>query len=102
MLIQDLEQATLDFIRTIFNVEYTGKIKVSKIDPIGYEVVLYPQGELVPMVIYGELDDTSFLKYLKQELRTKNFHLSTYGQLNKREPVICNPISKSCSCNDIR
>jgi hypothetical protein len=41
MLIQDIEQATLDFIRTFSKREYIGKIKVEKLIPKGYEVTLY-------------------------------------------------------------
>lgn len=100
MSIQDIKQATLDFIKTYSNKEYIGKITVNKLDPVGYEVIIYPQGTYVPMVFYAELEDEKFLKYLKEEIRIKKFHLSNYGQLDKREPDLCYPINKSCSCND--
>ena len=50
------------------------------------------------MVFYAELDDSKILKYLKEEIRNKKFHLSQYGVLNKREPDLCYPINKSCNC----
>ena len=98
MSIQDIEQATLDLIRKFSNYDYTGPIKVSKLNPIGYEIILYPQGQYVPMVFYAELEDDKFLKYLREEIRTKKFHLSQYGVLNKRERETCYPINKSCNC----
>lgn len=96
----DIEQAIRDFIKIISKKEYIGKIKVLELQPQGYEVTLYPQGEYVPMVFYAELDDESFLKYLKEEIRNKKFHFSEYGVLNKFEPDMCRPIKNSCSCND--
>lgn len=99
---QDIEQAILDFIKTYSNKDYVGKIKINNLIPKGYEVILYPQGEFVPLVFYAELDDDKFLKYLKEEIRNKKFHLSNYGELNKREPNLCYPINNSCSCNDKR
>jgi hypothetical protein len=59
---------------------------------------MYPQGQYVPMVFYAELDDDKFLKYLREEIRIRNYHLAQYGELNKRER--CYPITKPCSCND--
>lgn len=100
MQVTDIEQVTLDFIKNFSKKEYIGKIVVNKLNPIGYEVILYPQGEYVPMVFYAELDDSDFLKYLREEIRNKSFHLSQYGVLNKREPDLCYPINNSCSCND--
>lgn len=98
MLIQDIEQATRDLIQKFSNYNYVGPIQVNKLNPIGYEVILYPQGQYVPMVFYAELDDKNFLKYLQKEIRAKSFHLSQYGILNKREPNTCYPINKSCNC----
>lgn len=100
MQTQDIEQATRDFIRTFSNKEYVGKVKVIELQPQGYEVTIYPQGEYVPMVFYAELDDKAFLKFLKDEIRTKKFQFSEYGVLNKLEPDRFYPSKNICSCND--
>lgn len=102
MLIQDIEQVTRDFIKMFSNKEYTGTITVNKLNPIGYEVILYQQGTYVPMVFYAELEGNDFIKFLREEIRAKKFHLSQYGQLNKIEPTTCVPTSKACKCNDKR
>lgn len=96
----DVKQATLDYIKAFYNLDYIGKIQVEKIDPIGFQVTLYPQGIYVPTVFYAELDDTAFLKYLRDQIRTKGYHLQWYGDLNRREP--CYPSSKPCNCHDKR
>ncbi len=100
MSIQDIEQATLEFIRVFYNLNYTGKIEVDKLDPVGFSVTLFPQGQYVPVVFYAELDDNKFLKYLKEEIRNRKYHLQWYGELNKREKDLCCPINKSCNCHD--
>lgn len=100
MLIQDIEQATREFIKNFYNLVYTGKLEVTKLNPIGYSVTLFPQGRYVPMTFYAELDDEKFLKYLKEEIRNRKLHLQWYGELNKREPDLCYPINKSCKCHD--
>lgn len=100
MLIQDLEQVILEYIRDIFKKEYIGKIVIKKLNPIGYSVSLFPQGQYHPHVFDAELEDDKFLKYLKQELRNRRYHLQWYAELNLRDPVPCVPIKKSCSCND--
>ncbi len=102
MSIQDIEQATLEFIKDFYKKEYIGRIEVEKLDPEGYSVSLYPQGYYVPTVIYAELNDDKFIKYLREEIRNRKYHLQWYGQLNKREPDLCYPINKSCDCHDKR
>lgn len=96
----DIEQATLEFIRTFYKKEYVGKIEVEKLNPVGFSVTLYPQGQYVPNTFYAEIDDKKFLKYLREEIRNKKFHLYWCGELNKREPDLCYPINKSCNCHD--
>ena len=100
MQIQDIEQATLEFIKDFYKKEYTGKIEVKKLEPKGYSVTLFLQGRYVPTTFYAELDDDKFLKYLREEIRNKKYHLQWYGELNKREPYSCYPINKSCKCHD--
>lgn len=88
MQVMDIEQATLDLIKTFYKVEYTGKITVDKLEPQGYCITLFPQGQYVPTIFYAELDDKKFLKYLREEIRNRKFHLQQYGVLNKVDPII--------------
>jgi len=53
-----------------------------------------------PLVIYAELEDEKFLKFLKDELKTKRFNLIYYGELNLTYPYDCSPRNTACNCND--
>lgn len=57
MTIQELEQVTLEYLRDIHNAEYIGKLKVSKLSPIGYEIRLGMNTPECPDIIYAELED---------------------------------------------
>lgn len=96
MQTEDIEQATLELIRTFYKKEYIGKIEVKKLEPKGFCVTLFPQGQYIPTTFYAEIDDKKFLKYLREEIRNKKYHLQWYGELNHREPSSCYPINKSC------
>ena len=100
MQTQDIERATLEYIKTFYNLDYVGKIEVKKLDPVGFSVTLFPQGQYVPTTFYAAIEDKKFLKYLREEIRNRKYHLQWYGELNKREPDLCYPINKSCDCHD--
>lgn len=95
-----LEQVTRDYILDIYKKEYIGKIKVQKLDPIGYSIHLGLSVPNRPLVIYAELEDDKFLKFLKQELRARSSHLAYYGKLDLVYPYDCSPRDTSCDCHD--
>lgn len=99
---QELEQVIREYFRTIYNAEYTGKIKVKKLFPYGYEIQLGMNTPECPDTIYAELEDNKFLEFLKEELRHRRFNTIFYGKLNKTMAPECNIINKACSCNDKR
>lgn len=99
MTTQELEQVILEYIRDIYKKEYIGKIKIEHLNP-GYCVKLGMNTPETPIVIYGELEDKQFLKFLKNDLKSRNFHFSHYGCLKSDYPIDCNPISTVCGCND--
>lgn len=100
MTTKELEQLTLEYIRDIYKKEYIGKIEVQKLDPIGYSIRLGMITPLAPLVICGMLDDEAFLKFLKEEIRAKKFHLVSYGELKENYPYDCQPRNTSCNCHD--
>lgn len=73
---------------------------IQRLDPIGYCIKLEMDNRYQPITIYAELEDTKFLKFLKQELKNKRFNLIYYGKLQLVYPHDCNPINKACSCHD--
>jgi len=100
MTTKELEQVIQEYLMDIYHKKYIGKLDIQKLDPIGYCIkfgINYPEK---PMVIYGELKDEDFIKYLKRELKDRRFNLIYYGKLFLTQPYNCEPINKSCNCND--
>lgn len=84
----ELEQVIREYILDIYKKKYVGKIKIQKLNP-GYSIHLGMSTPEKPLVICGQLEDSDFLKFLKEELRTKKFHLVYYGELNEKYPYDC-------------
>lgn len=95
----ELEQVIREYMMDIYNMQYIGKISIKKLD-LGYCIYLGMSNPACPTVIYAELEDDKFLKFLKEDLKSRNFHLSGYGLLKKDYPVECEPINSACCCND--
>lgn len=88
----ELEQAIRDYIMDIYHKEYVGKIKIEKLKPVGYYIELNMNVDYHPIIIYAELNDNAFLKFLKEDLKARRFNLVSYGQLKKEynyNPVSC-------------
>lgn len=100
MTIQDLEQVIQEYFLSIYKKRYIGKLNIQKLDPVGYCIQLGMDHPDKPITIYAELEDSKFLKFLKQELKNKRFNLVYYGQLKLNDYYDCNPINRVCSCND--
>lgn len=100
MTTQDLEQVIQDYILDIYHKKYIGKIVIEKLNPIGYYIKLGMDHSHQPIIIYAELEDDKFLKFLKQELKDRRFNLVYYGKLQLTYPYDCNPINTACSCHD--
>lgn len=100
MTVQELEQVTLEYIQDMYKAAYIGKIKVEKVNPVGYMIKLGMNTPECPNIIYAELPDKEFLEFLKDELRSMNLHLRFYGKLFKTMPPECNTVNRACSCND--
>ncbi|MCD8210507.1 MAG: hypothetical protein LUC37_03055 [Prevotella sp.] len=70
-------------------------------DPIGYHVSLGMSVPDKPIVICAELEDDKFLEFFKQELKQRSFHFHDYGELNLRDPYLCERPDTSCTkCNE--
>lgn len=97
---QELERVILEYLEDIYKAKYIGKLKVTKLIPFGYQVSLGMNTPECPQIIYAELKDKEFLKFLREELRNKKLNMAFYGKLQKAMPPECNTINKACSCND--
>lgn len=99
---QELEQVIHEYLLDIYNAKYIGKLKVEKLTPCGYQISLGMNTPEHPQIIYAELPDKEFLKFLKEELKSRNLTSVFYGKVTKIMPPECSIINKSCSCNDKR
>lgn len=100
MTVQELEQVIHEYILDIYHEKYIGKMNILKINPIGYKVELSLSTPNKPLVIYAELEDEDFLKFIRNELKAKRFNLINYGQLQLTYPYESDCINKLCKCND--
>lgn len=98
MTTTELEQVIREYIRDIYKKEYIGKLWIQKLNPKGYYIKLGLNTPDQPLVIYGEMEDEDFLKFLKRELKDKRFNLVYYGGLQLTYPQDCNPRNTACGC----
>ena len=78
-IITELEQVIREYILDIYGKQYIGKIKILELNPVGYSIKLDIGCPEKPLVIYAELEDSKFLKFLKEELKIKRFNLINFG-----------------------
>lgn len=69
----ELEQMIRDYIKTWYNAEYTGLIKVEKLNP-GYKCILGIPSYMVQTSFATDcITDQEFLDYVYAELRVRNY-----------------------------
>ena len=71
----ELEQVIRDYLLDIYKKKYTGKMYITKLNPVGYSIQLELSMRNKPITIYAELEDKAFLKFLKQALKDNRFNL---------------------------
>ena len=90
MTIQELEQVTREYLWDIYKRKYIGDIVILKLDPVGYSVTLgIPSCVGQGMTFYAEVPDEQFLKLFKDDLRSRMFHYTDFGELNLRDYHQC-------------
>ncbi len=100
MTTSELEQVTRDYLRDIYKREYIGKIQINTLSPQGYIIKLGMYTPEQPITIYAELSDDKFLKFLKEDLKSRRFNLKYFGELNLVHPYDCSPRNTICGCHD--
>ena len=98
----ELEQVILENFRQIYNAEYIGTLKITKLNPIGYEIKLGMNTPECPDIKYAELEDAEFLKFLKEELQHRRFNTTHYGTVLKTMFPECTVVNTACKCNEKR
>lgn len=81
----ELEQLILDYIRTIYNADYVGYIKVIKADGV-YTLKLGIPSYMAHTHIAGEFtNDNDFLDYIYKELRERNYVKVYFYKVNRTD-----------------
>ena len=99
----DLKQVILDCIRQLYKMEFIGEIKVEDLNPIGYKVSLNLDRSENPLVLIADLPDNKFLKFIKEELRSRKLHKMKHYLATKVPGNTinnCNERERTCRQNE--
>lgn len=97
MTIEEIKYTILQIIEEVYNKKYIGKLEVVRLSPIGLSVKFGMNNVDKPIVISAQLNDTDFLKFIKQELRDRGLNTVKFFIGVKTYPDNCN--TKNSSCN---
>ena len=70
-------------MRELYEVEFTGDIKIEDLDPVGYKVSFNFNRSENPVVIISDLPDDEFLPFIKEEIRNRKFQRVSYFKATK-------------------
>lgn len=89
MTTAELEAAIRDIIRDIYCKEYISKLIITELPEGGYSAKFALNNIDKPLVISAQLNATEFLKFMKEELRTKSLWRVEYSLGYKTYPEDC-------------
>lgn len=94
MTITELEQVIQDCFLDIYHKKYIGRMLIQKLDPVGYCIKLGMDRPFQPTVIYAELEDKDFIKFLREDIKSRRFNMTCFGELNLTYQY--DPTNNSC------
>ena len=83
----ELKQVILDYMRTQFQIDFIGDIRIEDLDPIGYKVSLNLDHAENPFVLMADLPDDKFVDFIKEELRSRKLHKQQHFKAVKLCPT---------------
>lgn len=89
MTTAELEAAIRDIILDIYCKEYISKLIITELPEGGYSAKFALNNIDKPLVISAQLNATDFLKFMKEELRTKSLWRIEYSLGYKTYPEDC-------------
>lgn len=96
---EEIKNEILEFIKQLYHKKYIGKLIVTEIKPIGYQVKFGLNNIDKPLVISAELPKDQFLKFMYQEIKDRRMDFVKYFIGVKTYPNQGCNYNKSCSCN---
>lgn len=73
-------------MKELYQMDFTGDIKIKDLDPVGYSVSFNFNKSENPLVIIADLPDDEFLPFIKEEIRSRKFHKVNYYNTTKLPP----------------
>ena len=89
MTTAELEAAIRDIVGDIYCKEYISKLIITELPEGGYSAKFALNNIDKPLVISAQLNATDFLKFMKEELRTKSLWRVEYSLGYKTYPEDC-------------
>lgn len=104
MATEELKNKILCIIQEVYHYQgrtwrYNGKLKISKLSPMGYSVTFGLNNIDKPIVISAELNDDAFIKFIREELRSRHFNDIQWFIGEHNYPDNGCPIKKGCACD---
>lgn len=104
MTTEELKNKILCIIQEVYNYQgktwrYNGRLKIRQLSPVGYSVTFGLNNIDKPLVISAELSDDKFLKFIKDELRSRHFNNIQWFIGEHSYPDNGCPIKKGCACD---
>ena len=104
MTTEELKNKILCIIQEVYNYQgrtwrYNGRLKIRQLSPVGYSVTFGLNNIDKPLVISAELSDDKFLKFIKDELRSRHFNNIQWFIGEHSYPDNACPIKKGCACD---
>ena len=104
MTTEELKNKILCIIQEVYNYQgrtwrYNGRLKIRQLSPVGYSVTFGLNNIDKPLVISAELIDDKFLKFIKDELRSRHFNNIQWFIGEHSYPDNGCPIKKGCACD---
>lgn len=82
----ELKQVILDYIRDNYNRQFIGNLLVEPLNP-GYKVSFNLDKSENPLVIFSDLEGDEFIEFIKNEIKTRKLHKTTYYYSTKLYPT---------------
>ena len=90
MTLDEIKYSILEIIEQVYQKKYIGKLYITRLDPIGLQVKLGMNNVDKPIVISAQLNDVDFLKFFREDIRTRGLNTIQYFLGVKSYPDNCN------------
>ena len=100
MTTEEIKNKILDIVKEVYHYQgdtwiYNGKLDIKELTPVGYIARFGMNNVDKPIVISAELPEEQFLKFMKEELRSRRFNTIKWFIGTKTYPDNSIPMDKN-------